>query len=212
MCRFDAISDDFVVDPTLCEGCGVCCYFCPADAVEFPLNTCGEWMISDTRFGPLVHAHLGIGEENSGKLVSLVRRKARDLAEKKGVSLILTDGPPGIGCPVIAAIGGADAVLIVTEPTVSGIHDMKRVVELANHFSVPAMVSVNKYDLNPKMTHEIERFGRQNGLELVGNIPFDPVFTEAMVVGQSICEAEPKAAGAVAARAIWDVVREKIGA
>ena len=152
LCRFDAISDDFVVDKIDCEGCGVCVDLCPEQAIDFPTQTCGEWYISDTRFGPMVHARLGIAEENSGKLVALVRQEARKFAEEKNIDLILTDGPPGVGCPVIASIGGATALLIVTEPTVSGIHDMTRALELAEFFKVPAMVLVNKYDLNPDQT------------------------------------------------------------
>jgi len=156
LCKWNAVSDDFEVDSIACEGCGVCVYLCPEKAIDFPLNTCGEWFISDTGFGPMVHARLGIAEENSGKLVSLVRKKAKELADEKKLDLILTDGPPGVGCPVIAAIGGASGVLIVTEPTVSGKHDMERVVRLAAHFKVPAMVCVNKYDLNLDQTHAIE--------------------------------------------------------
>jgi MinD superfamily P-loop ATPase len=139
------------VDEIECEGCGVCFYFCPEKAVEFPVNTCGEWFISQTRFGPMAHARLGIAEENSGKLVALIRKEGRELAEKKGLDLLLTDGPPGVGCPVIASMGGASAVLIVAEPTVSGKHDMERVSELAAFFKVPAMLCVNKFDLNPEM-------------------------------------------------------------
>ena len=211
MCLFDAISDAFVVDPIACEGCGVCHYFCPENAVEFPMNTCGEWMISETRFGPMVHAYLGIAEENSGKLVTLVRRQARSLAEKKGLPLILTDGPPGVGCPVIASIGGADAVLIVTEPTVSGVHDMKRVADLTAHFKVPAMVSVNKFDLNPQKTTEIETLCRKKGMALVGNIPFDPVFTRAMVQGRTIVEYNSNSDGGKAVRSVWELASRQIG-
>ncbi len=211
LCLFDAISEDFVVDPTACEGCGVCYHFCPENAVEFPLNTCGQWFISGTRFGPMVHAALGIAEENSGKLVTLVRQEARKLAEKMKFPLILTDGPPGIGCPVIAAIGGASAVLIVTEPTVSGIHDMQRVVELTTHFKVPAMVSVNKYDLNPEMTKKIEAYALQNEISVVGNIPFDPVFTKAMVQGQTIFEYDADTGVGQAVRTVWEGVAAKIG-
>jgi len=211
LCLFDAISKDFVVDPTACEGCGVCHHFCPENAVEFPLNTCGKWFISGTRFGPMVHAALGIAEENSGKLVSLVRQEARKLAEKTKSSLILTDGPPGIGCPVIASIGGASAVLIVTEPTVSGIHDMQRVVELAAHFKVPAMVSVNKYDLNPDMTKKIETYALENKIALVGNIPFDPVFVKAMVQGQTIFEYDTDAEVGQAVKDVWEGLADKIG-
>jgi len=211
LCLFDAISEDFVVDPTACEGCGVCYHFCPENAVEFTLNTCGKWFISGTRFGPMVHAALGIAEENSGKLVTLVRQEARKLAEKTKSSLILTDGPPGIGCPVIASIGGASAVLIVTEPTVSGIHDMKRVIELAAHFKVPAMVSVNKYDLNPDMTKKIETYALENKIALVGNIPFDPVFIKAMVQGQTIFEYDADAEVGRAVKDVWEGLADKIG-
>lgn len=188
MCRWNAIREDFTVDAVACEGCGVCYHFCPESAVEFPENLCGEWFVSQTRFGPMVHAALGIAEENSGKLVSLVRREARTLAESTGRDFILTDGPPGIGCPVIAAIGGADAVLIVTEPTVSGQHDMTRVVDLAAHFGVPAMLCVNKFDLNPEMAGEIEAFAESRGVAPMGRVPFDPIFVRAMVQGRTLFE------------------------
>lgn len=212
MCLYGAIDDDFVVDSIECEGCGVCHYFCPEAAVAFPVNTCGEWMISETRFGPMVHAHLHIAEENSGKLVTLVRKQARQLGEKMGIPLILTDGPPGVGCPVIAAIGGADAVLIVTEPTVSGVHDMERVADLAAHFKVPALVCVNKYDLNPQKTAEIESLARRNDLALVGNIPFDPDFTGAMVGGETIYEYNPESDAARAVRSVWELVSKHLKA
>lgn len=153
LCRFDVISNNFEVNPIDCEGCGVCVYFCPEKSIDFPINTCGEWFISDTRFGPMVHARLHIAEENSGKLVTLLPQEAKKIAEKMALNLILTDGPQGVGCPVIASIGGARAVLIVTEPTVSGKHDMKRVAQLANFFKVPAMVCVNKFDLNLDKTN-----------------------------------------------------------
>ena len=188
LCRWNCISDSFQVDPIGCEGCGVCVYFCPNQAIEFPENTCGEWMVSETRFGPMLHARLGIAEENSGKLVTLVRREARKLAEKNQLELIITDGPPGVGCPVIAAIGGADAVVIVTEPTVAGIHDMKRVAELAKHFKVPAMICINKFDLNLTMTEDIERFAENKKIQMLGRIPFDLAFTEAMIQARTIIE------------------------
>ena len=188
LCRWNCISDSFQVDPIGCEGCGVCVYFCPNQAIEFPENTCGEWMVSETRFGPMLHARLGIAEENSGKLVTLVRREARKLAEKNQLELIITDGPPGVGCPVIAAIGGADAVMIVTEPTVAGIHDMKRVAELARHFKVPAMICINKFDLNLTMNEDIERFAENEKIQMLGRIPFDPAFTEAMIQARTIIE------------------------
>jgi len=210
MCKWNAISEEFEVDAIACEGCGVCVYFCPEKAIDFPLNTCGEWFISDTRFGPMVHARLGIAEENSGRLVSLVRKEARDLAETKKLEMILTDGPPGVGCPVIASIGGASAVLIVTEPTVSGRHDMERVVALAHHFRVPVMVCVNKSDLNLETTQQIEVFSKENGAECVGRIPFDPVFTHAMVRGQTLFEYDGASQVGETVREIWEKVRERL--
>ena len=143
MCRWSAIGPDFVVDEISCEGCGVCVDFCPEQAIDFPIRTCGQWFVSDTRFGPMVHARLGIAEENSGKLVTLVRQQAGRLAEEKGIGLILTDGPPGAGCPVTAAIGGAPAAVYVAEPTVSGILAMQRALELRRHFTMPVTVCIS---------------------------------------------------------------------
>ena len=203
LCRFDAISDRYEVDPIRCEGCGVCVDFCPEQAIDFPVQRYGEWYISATRFGPMVHARLGIAEENSGRLVSLVRKETRQLAEERGLELILTDGPPGIGCPVIAAIGGATALVIVVEPTVSGIHDMERVVDLAAHFRVPGMVIVNKYDLNVEMTETIEQLAVQRNLVVLGRVPFDPVFTRSMVQGQTLFEYGAETPTRQVVRDIW---------
>ena len=203
LCRFDAISDRYEVDPIRCEGCGVCVDFCPEQAIDFPVQRCGEWYISATRFGPMVHARLGIAEENSGRLVSLVRKETRQLAEERGLDLILTDGPPGIGCPVIAAIGGATALVIVVEPTVSGIHDMERVVDLAAHFRVPGMVIVNRYDLNVEMAETIEKLAVQRNLVVLGRVPFDPVFTRSMVQGQTLFEYGAETPTRQVVRDIW---------
>jgi MinD superfamily P-loop ATPase len=211
LCRWNAISEDFQVDPVECEGCGVCVYFCPEEAIDFPINTCGEWFISDTRFGPMVHARLGIAEENSGKLVTLVRQEAKKLAEDRSLDLILTDGPPGIGCPVIASMGGASGVLIVTEPTVSGKHDMVRVAQLAAHFKVPGMICVNKFDLNPDETRIIEDVAREKNLSVLGRIPFDPIFTKAMVQGQTIFEYDGHSEAGQAVREIWEKLMGKMG-
>jgi MinD superfamily P-loop ATPase len=188
LCRFDAITEQFQVNAIRCEGCGVCVDFCPAAAIDFPVQRCGEWYLSETRFGPMVHARLGIAEENSGKLVSLVRKEARQLAEKRRADLIITDGPPGIGCPVIASIGGATAVVIVVEPTISGIHDMERVVDLAAHFKVPGMVCVNKFDLNIEMTEAIEQLAIRRNVAVLGRVSFDPSFTQSMVEGKTLFE------------------------
>ncbi len=187
-CQFNAISPDFVVDKIDCEGCGVCVYFCPVEAIDFPQNICGKWYISDTRFGPMVHARLGIAEENSGLLVSLVRNQAKVLAEERGLDTIIVDGPPGIGCPVIASITGASAVLIVTEPTLSGLHDLERVGGLAAHFKIPTLACVNKFDLNEEMSNQIADYCARNRIELVGRIPYDTAVTYAMVAGKSIVE------------------------
>ncbi len=210
MCRWDAISEDFVVNPISCEGCGVCVYFCPEKAIDFPEDTCGEWFISETRFGPMVHARLGIAEENSGKLVTLVRQQASRLGEEKKLDLILTDGPPGVGCPVIASIGGASAVLVVTEPTVSGSHDMQRVVELAAYFKVPAMLCVNKFDLNPELSQKIEDYAAGKGLPCLGRVPFDPLITRAMVQGKTIFEYDGQSPAAEAIRGVWQRLSERL--
>ena len=207
LCKFDAISDDFVIDPLSCEGCGVCVKLCPEECIDFPVQQCGEWYKSDTRFGPMVHARLGIAEENSGKLVSLIRQETKKLAEARECELILTDGPPGIGCPVIAAIGGATALVIIVEPTVSGLHDMKRVAELAAHFKVPGLVCVNKFDLNLDMTKEIEDFSIERNMQLVGRIPFDPVFTKAMIQGKSVLEHAPESEAAKALMDVWKKIQ-----
>ncbi len=187
-CRFNAISQDFEVDPISCEGCGVCFHFCPYKAIDFPENLCGEWYYSRTRFGPMVHAQLGIAEENSGRLVTLVRQEARRRGEEQGKKLILTDGPPGIGCPVIASMGGASAVLVVSEPTVSGRHDLERVAQLGRHFNLPVMVCVNKADLYWEAAHDIESFCKDQGYKFLAHLPFDPGFTKAQVEGKTIVE------------------------
>ena len=211
MCRFNAISADYDVNPIDCEGCGVCVHFCPEGAIDFPVSTCGEWFVSNTRFGPMVHARLGIAEENSGKLVTLVRQEARKLAEAKNLDLILTDGPPGVGCPVIASIGGAGAVLIVTEPTVSGKHDMERVAQLAAHFKVPAMICVNKFDLNLELTRDIEKYAEDKNIACLGRIPFDPIFTKAMIQAQTIFEYDGQSAVGEAIRVTWQRLAQKLG-
>jgi MinD superfamily P-loop ATPase len=206
LCRWQAIGEDFVVDAIDCEGCGVCCYFCPEEAIDFPINTCGQWFLSKTRFGPMAHAMLGIAEENSGKLVTLIRQEGKKLAEASRADLLLTDGPPGIGCPVIASVGGATAVLIVTEPTISGRHDMERVAALADFFKIPAMVCVNKFDLNPEAGRAIEMYALKNNIAVLDRIPFDPAFTLAMVQGRTVLEFDTVSAGAAAVRTVWEQI------
>jgi len=211
LCRWNAVREDFTIDALDCEGCGVCVYFCPEKAIDFPIKTCGEWYLSDTRFGPMVHARLGLAEENSGKLVSQVRQEAKKLAEARGFELILTDGPPGVGCPVIASLGGASAVLIVTEPTVSGRHDMERVAQLADFFRVPVMVCVNKADLNLDAASDIQKFSEGKNYAFLGMIPFDPVFTKAMVVGQTMIEYDTRSETAQAVVLIWKALQKEMG-
>lgn len=206
LCRFEAISPDFVVDPIACEGCGVCVDCCPEEAVDFPIQQCGEWFISETRYGPMVHASLGIAEENSGKLVTLVRQESARLGQEQGKGLIITDGPPGVGCPVIASIGGASGVLVVTEPTVSGLHDMKRVADLAAHFKVPALACINKFDLNLDQSEAIERYTHDSHIEMLGRIPFDPVFTWSMIQGQNLIEYSPESESTREIQSIWNKI------
>ena len=188
VCRFEAVSSKYTVDPVACEGCAFCSYACPANAVIMEENTCGEWFVSDTRFGTMVHAKLGIAEENSGKLVSLVRQKAKDIAEKQASDWIIIDGSPGIGCPVIASISGVDFAVVVTEPTLSGLHDADRVIKVAGHFNIPVRVVINKYDLNAEMAEKISDYCAKNKIPLAGKIPFDRAVVEAMVEGKTITE------------------------
>jgi len=204
LCRFGAIDEDFVVDSIVCEGCGVCVDFCPDTAIDFLTQKCGEWFVSDTRVGPMVHARLGIAEENSGKLVSCIRQEARKLAEEQQADMIITDGPPGIGCPVIASIGGATALAMVVEPTVSGLHDMNRLADLAQHFRVPCFLCVNKFDLNLDMAERLEEEAQRRQMQIIGRIPFDPVFTAAMIAGQTVIEYGKDSAVAGAVRSIWE--------
>ncbi|HID87769.1 MAG TPA: hypothetical protein EYP55_10395 [Anaerolineae bacterium] len=178
----------YSIDPIGCEGCGACTYVCPAEAIEMRERVDGKWFRSQARYGPLFHAHLFAARENSGKLVTLIKNKARDLALEQGADYLLVDGPPGIGCPVIAAISGADLTLLVTEPTVSGAHDLGRILGVARHFGVPAVVCINKHDLNPAKTEEIAAWCEEQRVPVVGRIPFDQAVTRAMVQGKPITE------------------------
>jgi len=195
VCRFDAVIFEaaaqpvkYRIDPIACDGCGSCLEFCVSRAIKMIQPKAGEWYRSETRFGPMVHARLGIGEENSGKLVSIVRRASLELAEEKGLKMVLIDGPPGIGCPVIASLTGVDYALAVTEPTMSGIHDLKRISELCRHFSIPVGVVINKSDLNPLISEEIKKFAETSNYDFLGQIPYDPDFTRAMVQRRSLVE------------------------
>ena len=198
LCKFGAINFDgpandivaktFTIDHVSCEGCKVCVEFCPVDAIEFNDSINGQWFISDTRFGTMVHAKLGIAEENSGKLVFLIRKETKRIAEEQKKDLIIVDGSPGIGCPVIASITGADLVLIVTEPTLSGKHDLERVAELAAGFNITTLVAINKYDLNPDMAEQIEEDSRKRNIKVIGKIRYDKAFTKAQIMKCSVVE------------------------
>jgi MinD superfamily P-loop ATPase len=187
LCRFNAIKD-FRVDPISCEGCGFCSHICPFEAITMQENMSGHWFISSTRFGKLVHARLGIAQENSGKLVAVVRQQAKQIAETEGKELIISDGPPGIGCPVISSLSGASLALLVTEPTLSGMHDLERVLGVCRHFGIPALVCINKYDLNEENARQIETQCVNQGIDIVGRIPFDNVVTESIVQGVPVVE------------------------
>jgi len=198
LCRFNAIhlngegndvaDKTFTVDPIACEGCKVCVEFCPVDAIEFNDSINGQWFISDTRFGPMVHAELGIAEENSGKLVTLIRKEAKRIAAEEEKNLIIVDGSPGIGCPVIASITGADLVLIVTEPTLSGKHDLDRVADLAASFGIPTLLCINKSDLNQEITAQVAEEAGNRGIKLAGKIRYDKAFTMAQIMKATVIE------------------------
>jgi MinD superfamily P-loop ATPase len=210
-CRFDAIRKtdggageaDFTIDATACEGCGVCVWNCPVKAIDFSERLSGEWYVSDTRHGPMVHARLTPGGENSGKLAAKVREAARTLAGERKADLILVDGPPGIGCAVIASVNGASQVLVVTEPTLSGAHDMTRVLELTRHFRIPTVVCVNKWDLNAEMTDKIESEACHAGATIAGRVRYDRAVTAAQLQGHAVVEIDT---GPLAQdiRAVWE--------
>lgn len=218
LCQFSAVKEHanpdgsckYSVDPLACEGCGVCVHFCPEKAIEFPQTVNGQWFVSETRHGPLVHARLGIAAENSGKLVSLVRDQARKLAKQRELDLILIDGPPGIGCPVIASITGADAVLVVTEPSKSALHDLKRVVDLARHFGIPVAVCINKYDINQNVAEEIIQYCGERSIEVIGKIPFDAQVTRAQLESTTVVERNSSPA-AEAIKAVWKNTKSTLG-
>jgi len=206
-CRFDAIDESFNPIPVRCEGCAACAFVCPEKAIEMVDREAGKLYISKTRFGPFVHAKLNIGEEASGKLVTEVKKRAKQLAEKEGKELILTDGSPGIGCPVIASLAGVDLALIVTEPTVSGIHDLGRILEVTKHFKVKAAVCINKFDINEKKTADVERFCMENKIPVVGRIPYDLNVSKAMIKLETVIEF-PSGEVTKAVEEIWKKLME----
>lgn len=214
LCRFDAVrvkdkgkEGVYWIDPLRCEGCKLCVVKCPAEAIDFPERMCGHWHISSTRFGPMVHAQLLPGEENSGRLVTVLRQKAREIVKREERRLVLSDGPPGIGCPVISSLSGIDLAVIVTEPTPSGRHDLERIADLCDHFNLPAGVIINKHDLNPDEAAAIERFCKTCGLQSLGGIPYSTKIIEALVRRQTITEyAEGAYAVSQEIRNLWQRV------
>ncbi|NLG18596.1 MAG: 4Fe-4S binding protein [Fibrobacter sp.] len=198
VCRFQAIKNiktsdtqagiTFSVDPIACEGCGVCVRLCPEKAIDFPQETCGQWFISDTRFGPMVHARLGIAAGNSGRLVTLVRKEAKDIAGQIGSEYLLVDGSPGIGCPVIASLTASDLALIITEPTVCGIHDLLRIAGLTKQLGIPSMVCINKWDINTSVTEEIRNFSESHELKIAGLVRYDKIVNTAQRSGMAVTE------------------------
>jgi MinD superfamily P-loop ATPase len=208
-CRFGAISAEFAVDPFSCEGCGVCFHVCPEEAVTMCESLNGHWFISDTRLGPMVHAALSPGEENSGKLVALVRNQARVLANTLGRSLIISDGAPGVGCPVISSVTGADHVVVVTEPSMSGLHDTQRAVELVRGFKIPVSVIINKWDINPDVAARVAEFCEQIEVPLLGRIPYDVAVVKAMVRRRTPVE-DGQNAVEQSIRDIWETIESKI--
>ena len=213
VCRFDAVitpdqsgNSTYQIDPIACEGCASCVYQCPTKAIEMIPQKAGHWYRSETPFGPLFHALLIPGQENSGKLVTLVKQRARLHSMEDNYPLQIVDGPPGIGCPVISAISGADLALIVTEPTVSGIHDLERILETTQHFKVASQVCINKADLFPESAEQIEAFCEARSIPVVDRIPFDEAVTEAMVNGFPVTQYRPDAPASRAVERIWESV------
>lgn len=213
VCRFDAIQiRDGIsrIDPIACEGCAACMYTCPQDAITMHMQVVGQWYHSETRYGPLIHAHLKPAQENSGKLVSQVKKQAQDLAEEHLPAWVLVDGPPGIGCPVISALSGADLALVVVEPGLSGVHDMRRALETIHHFDIPAAVCINKSDLYPEGCAEIKRYCHAHDLDLLGTIPFDETITEAMTHGKPVTSYRPLSPASQAIKKIWSRVMDHL--
>jgi MinD superfamily P-loop ATPase len=218
VCRFGAIVHDgpdgedeaYRVDPFACEGCASCVLRCPEGAIRSEVQQAGLWFRSDTGYGPLSHAHLFAAQENSGKLVTIVKQQAREIAADEGRELLIVDGPPGIGCPVIAASAGADLALVVTEATVSGEHDLARILRTVNHFGVPAMVLINKVDIAPAHAERIEDYCEFAGIPVVGRLSYDPVVTEAMVQGMPVTVYEPNGPIATALGDVWAAVRGRL--
>jgi MinD superfamily P-loop ATPase len=214
VCRFDAIDGGqvYTVDPIACEGCAACVYQCPENAIRMEPQLAGRWYRSDSLFGPLLHADLFPAQENSGRLVTLVKQNARLCALDDDYPASIVDGPPGIGCPAISAAAGANLALIFTEPTAAGIHDLERILGTTSHFRISALVVINKADLFPQGTEQIEEICQECGIEVIGRIPFDPAVTDAIVHGEPVTAYHPQAPASQEIRAIWQQVAARLNA
>ena len=207
VCRYDAVSSHdgiYLIDPIACEGCAACLYQCPENAIELEKQQAGEWYTSETPYGKFFHAHLYPAQENSGKLVALIKSRAQEELENSAADLMLIDGPPGIGCPVISAVSGANVVLVVTEPTLAGLHDLGRVLETTTHFEVQVEVCINKADLYPEGAQQIRKFCQEKDIDILGEIPFDLAVPRAMNQGQPVTKFDPQSPSSQAIRGIWD--------
>jgi MinD superfamily P-loop ATPase len=208
-CRFDAISvqnDKVIISELSCDGCFLCSRVCPENAIEMVPNNKSRMYSGSFRNGKMVYGRLAPGEENSGKLVNMVRSRAKSVSEETGIEIIILDGPPGIGCPVISTITGVDKVVIVTEPTISGLHDMQRALEIVKKFAIIPSVIINKADLNTSMTDQIKRRCEESGVKVIGELPFDAKVVEAMISGKSITEYNPDLAISKGILKIWNKV------
>jgi MinD superfamily P-loop ATPase len=215
VCRFDAIrieGEVYSVDPIACDGCAACVYQCPEQAIHMHPCTAGQWYRSESRYGSLFHADLYPAQDNSGKLVTIVKQNARLLAMVSGQQVVIVDGPPGIGCPVISAAAGAHIALIVTEPSAAGIHDLVRVLQTTQHFRLPTLVVINKADIYLEGAAHIETVCGELGVEIIGRIPFDPTVTEAMMNGEPVTVYRPASPASQAMVAIWQIVVTRLSA
>jgi len=213
VCRYDAILENgpvYAVDPMACDGCAACVYACPEGAIRMEQQVEGEWFASGSAYGPIHHAELYPGRENSGKLVTLIKQNARLFAHESGLPLIIIDGPPGIGCPAISACAGADLALLVAEPGQSGQHDLLRALEMLRHFKVPAVVVINKADLYPEGTLAIRRFAAEQQMQVLGEIGFDRAVVDAMVAGQPVTLHSPYSPAARSLTAIWESLSNRL--
>jgi MinD superfamily P-loop ATPase len=210
LCRFDAINykegGGLEINPHRCEGCLLCVRQCPVQAINAKTNDNNFWYVSDTRMGTMVHAKMGAGEENSGKLVSRIRKRAKEIANEQNADFIINDGPPGIGCPVIASLSGTNKTLLVIEPTKSGLHDAQRLIELINKFKIPACALINKYDINEDVTKEIEEYLDTNNIDLLAKLPFDKQMVKAMVNRQTITEFDSENIISKELAKVWDKI------